>query len=339
MSSHNAVASALLERFKNVVQNGRVGQSYLINGDNVAELEEFLKSLLPLIMCESLGVNGDPCGMCRKCERLEAEVYEYLYDLRPRSKTRMIVVEHLNEFQRKFNLKVPAGYLKVGVIVEADRMVDQAQNAFLKTLEEPPEGTLFILLTTNPKGLLPTIQSRCQLLSISENRLDYSQYVTEDLLSALPSLKRGAGAKVALSVCAVISETLAKLEKEAAENAKEFKAKLLDGWEEISSDRKKKVDSEVDAFTAAQYRQGRESVLSLLETWFSQLTMLASGVAKADLEHADLLNSIDDDYIAQLDCSAVLQQLEAVETLKSDLASHVNEGLALNNFCLQVCKH
>ena len=338
MSLHNKVATSLLSRFKNVVKNKRVGQAYLLNGDSLAELEAFLQSLLPLIMCDSLGVDGDPCGMCRKCDRLDAGIYEYYYDLRPRSKTRMIVIEHLNEFQRKFNLKVPAGFLKVGVIVEADRMVDQAQNAFLKTLEEPADGTLFLLLTTNPKGLLPTIQSRCQLLSISENRLDYSSLVNPKFLESLARLKKGAGAKVALEVCAEISEVLSNLEKKATEDGKEFKARLLEGWDEVSSDRKKKVEGEVAAFIAAEYRRGREGVLSVLETWFSQLAILASGAQVEDLSHRDLLIAIDDDFVKGLDCASLLGQLAAVDALKSDLNSHVNEALALDNFCLQVCR-
>ena len=88
---------------------------------------------------------------------------------------------------------------------------DEAQNAFLKTLEEPPRGTMLLLLTVNARRLLPTIRSRCQCMSLLRNRQDYSLALQEGLFAILANLRRQAGAKVGLLAAAQISQLFGKL--------------------------------------------------------------------------------------------------------------------------------
>ena len=94
----------------------------------------------------------------RELDDLEGE---FVHVLQPRSKSRLISVEEMRELERRMYLSAPSGVWKIGVIVDADRMNEAAENAFLKTLEEPPQNCLLFLLSAYPEFLLPTIRSRC----------------------------------------------------------------------------------------------------------------------------------------------------------------------------------
>ena len=83
------------------------------------------------------------------------------HGIEPESKSRKILVEQIRELEASLRLHATRAKVKFGVVYEADRLMPQAANAFLKTLEEPPDHSLLILVTALPQALLDTIRSRC----------------------------------------------------------------------------------------------------------------------------------------------------------------------------------
>ena len=84
-----------------------------------------------------------------------------LHVVQPESKSRRIVIDQIRELEHSIQRKPLVGGSKVAIIHDADRMQPQAANAFLKTLEEPPPGSLILLLSTVPEAILETVLSRC----------------------------------------------------------------------------------------------------------------------------------------------------------------------------------
>src|SRR5690349_21175763 len=84
----------------------------------------------------------------------------------PASRSRKIVVDQIRGLERTLQLRSSGNHKKIGIIRDADRMQTQAANAFLKTLEEPPQNSLLLLLTALPEVLPETIVSRCLSLSL-----------------------------------------------------------------------------------------------------------------------------------------------------------------------------
>ena len=84
----------------------------------------------------------------------------------PASRSRRIVVEQVRNLERSLQLCTSDNRIKIGIVRDADRMQSQAANAFLKTLEEPPQNSLLLLLTTLPEALPETILSRCLSLTL-----------------------------------------------------------------------------------------------------------------------------------------------------------------------------
>ncbi len=117
---------------------------------------EFAKA----VNCQS--GSGDACDTCLPCRKANHGNHADINIVKPVSKTRIIRVDQINDIIETSMFRPVEGGKRVFLIEDADRMNEAAQNHFLKTLEEPPSQTIFVLLTERPRRLLPTIRSRCQ---------------------------------------------------------------------------------------------------------------------------------------------------------------------------------
>jgi DNA polymerase-3 subunit delta' len=105
-------------------------------------------------------MEGEGCGRCLMCRRMISGNFPDLLIIEPDGQN--IKIEQIRELNRRLNYKPVAGYYRVSIIKQAEVMNEEAANAFLKTLEEPPLGNILILETVEPRDLLSTIVSRCQ---------------------------------------------------------------------------------------------------------------------------------------------------------------------------------
>jgi DNA polymerase III subunit delta' len=125
------------------------------------------KTTTALALCRTLNCEhpegGEGCGRCSCCRKLASGSYPDLLIVEPESQ--VIKIEQVRALDRAFSFKAVAGKYRVTIIRQAETMTEEAANAFLKTLEEPPPGNILVLNATEPLDLLPTILSRCQRVS------------------------------------------------------------------------------------------------------------------------------------------------------------------------------
>ncbi|MDR2545992.1 MAG: DNA polymerase III subunit [Lachnospiraceae bacterium] len=151
------------EHLMKAIKTGKVSHAYIISGERSMGKEFIAKVFTMAIQCESTE-NEKPCQTCVSCEQALSDNHP---DIRfiIHEKPGVIGVE---DIRRQINEDVGVmpyrGTRKIYVISEAEKMTPQAQNALLKTLEEPPSYAVIILLTANSGSLLPTITSRAALL-------------------------------------------------------------------------------------------------------------------------------------------------------------------------------
>lgn len=200
-----------------------------------------------------------------------------------------------------------AGGWKVIVIVSADRMKAEAANAFLKTLEEPPPRTLFLLLVDSLAELLPTIVSRCQVVQAGGERRLEEPWRTE-VLAVLAGIERKSAlldAARADRLCALLDDMADRAEKDVRE---ESKANRFVGTD---------ADT-LKALVGAKAKAWRNDLLLTLEQWMQDLVRLKSGGPEAPLahpEHRDALRARAEAYpLARL-----LENLSMLETLTLQL--------------------
>jgi DNA polymerase-3 subunit delta' len=331
----------LRKRLLQARRHNRVGHAYLFVGDNADFLERFGRAWIQVCACTSPAADGDACGECRDCRQIADRTYPELHELRPQSKSRLILVDEMRELEHQFQLTTRRGLLKAGLIIEADRLNEQAQNAFLKTLEEPPAHSMLVLLTTHPRALLPTIRSRCQTISLLQNRRDYEFPISRGLFEHLGRLRRNAGAAVALAVSHRIQDLLTDL-RAMAEQTSDIPQNQEGTAREEEQDPafRKRLDEIRKARVQAEYLRLRAGLTEAIEAWFLQRSLAARGIADADLPHPELIKA------AKLP-AAVLTELPDEEAehdareagkLRQFLTTNLDERLAMDVFCLTVCK-
>lgn len=154
----------LKEHFKKAIASGNVAHAYLINGELRSGKEYVAKIFAQALQCQ--GEGEKPCGKCIACRQMEENAHpdvKYIGHERPNS----IGIDDVREqIVEDVMIKPAKGPYKIYIMNEAEKMTAAAQNAILKTIEEPPAYAIFLLLTTSVEELLPTILSRCVNLSM-----------------------------------------------------------------------------------------------------------------------------------------------------------------------------
>jgi DNA polymerase-3 subunit delta' len=148
----------ILELLKRTVQGGRPSHAYLFAGKEGVGKKLVAIDFAAMLNCDENAADPD-CG-CRDCRRIhEGKHPDVLMELPERG---MIRIDRIRNLQRFFRYPPIEGRYRVVVIDDAHTMNHQAQNALLKTLEEPPPGRALILVTAKPALLLSTVRSRCR---------------------------------------------------------------------------------------------------------------------------------------------------------------------------------
>jgi DNA polymerase III subunit delta' len=160
--------SAALAQLRGAWKAERLPHAILVQGADGLGTESFAAWLSAAVLCEK-SVDGalDVCGSCASCALIKAGSHPDLYWIAPEEDKTQLSVDQVRAACEKLSkTSFRQGY-KVAIIEPAHQMTPGAANSVLKTLEEPSNGSLLMLLTSRPSGLLPTVRSRCQKLTIN----------------------------------------------------------------------------------------------------------------------------------------------------------------------------
>jgi DNA polymerase-3 subunit gamma/tau len=164
---------------RNALTSDTVGHAYLLSGPRGTGKTTTARLLAKALNCTNLQ-DGEPCGECDSCVAMEAGASYDLFELDAASNNR---VETMRELVSSAAVGSP-GQRKVYILDEVHMLSSGAANTLLKTLEEPPDHVVFVLATTDPHKVLPTIRSRCQHFEFSllsaEELEDYVRWVIAD---------------------------------------------------------------------------------------------------------------------------------------------------------------
>ena len=154
----------LKEHIQNAIASNKVSHAYIINGERNAGKEFIARIFAMTLQCEKGG--KEPCNECHSCKQaLSHNQPDIVYV--SHEKPNSIGVEDIRgQINNDIGIKPYSSPRKIYIMNEGEKMTPQAQNALLKTLEEPPEYAVILILTDNVEGLLPTIISRCVVLNM-----------------------------------------------------------------------------------------------------------------------------------------------------------------------------
>ena len=296
--------------------SSRLSHAYLVCGPTRGAAGELVTRVLQMLFCTA---KKGPCGVCNPCRQVRERTLADIFWLQPEKKSRAIGADAMREkILAEIAQTSLAGGWKAGVIVGADRMTDAAANIFLKTLEEPPPQTLFLLLTDAPQLLLPTIVSRCQRLEVDAPYVLSEPWRTrllEILASALPP-----GPLPAMVLGSRLAEVMRDMEKTAAA---EVKAEIKAEAETLDED-----TDVIKARISARYREMRADLLRAMLSWYRDLLLLRAGGAPENVHYQDRLALLKE-RASHLTLAQALANVEGADELNRQLERSLSEETVL----------
>ncbi|HCG26750.1 MAG TPA: hypothetical protein DE060_10200 [Lentisphaeria bacterium] len=334
----------VMNALKHAKLSGRLAHAYLVVTSNPDYRLAFPGVLSLLTACTTPEPDGSPCMKCDTCRQLKNGIYPDTYTLAPTSKAREIVIgkdsddiDTLRWFEALFHLSsITESGWKIGVVQEADTMNESAQNAFLKTLEEPPGRCLFILTTGRVSHLLPTIRSRCQLLALTDNKCEYKFPRSADLPAILAGLFNNPERSImkAEDSARALIDIADSLYDAAKKEVEERWAARVEAAKNLENAGVKLIEKRIEGETSSEYRRYREQFISMIHTWFAQLALLASGLGAEMLPNPEILDPAS--LQNKPEEEKAYKALSFAEDLLKAMRTNVNDELALRTFCLKV---
>lgn len=157
------------EHLQNAIEQNKVSHAYIINGERNSGKEFIAKVFAMALQCQERK-NGEPCQECHSCRQALSGNHPDIIFV-SHEKPNVIGVDDIRtQINGDVAIKPYSSPKKIYIMNEGEKMTVQAQNALLKTLEEPPEYAVILILTTNLETLLPTILSRCVVLNMKPVR-------------------------------------------------------------------------------------------------------------------------------------------------------------------------
>lgn len=178
------------------VAHGRTAHAYLFCGPRGTGKTSTARVLAKSLNCTMRPPTiGDPCGACDSCRAIDNGSFIDLIEVDAASNRG---IDEIRDLREKVRFAPTVGRNKVYIIDEAHALTNDAFNAFLKTLEEPPPHSVFVLATTEPERLPPTIISRCQ-------RFDFHRIAMQDMTERLAGIAQEEGAEMPPEVLRLIA--------------------------------------------------------------------------------------------------------------------------------------
>ncbi len=314
----------IVDHFQNALESGKISHAYIINGERSSGKEFIAKIFAMALQCEEEGI--EPCNECHACKQALSGNNPDIIKVTHEKPATVGVEDIRNGVNNDVVIKPYSSKWKIYIINEAEKMTVQAQNALLKTLEEPPAYAVILLLTSNPEALLPTIQSRCVVLNmkpvsddIVKNYLMKELHIPDYKADVCTAFARGnLGKAKALAA----SEEFDNIKTEAVSLLKYIRDMEIT---DIMSAIKKINDYKIDI----------NDYLDILSVWYRDVLLFK---ATNDVNHLIFKDEIQ--YIKKVSNQSAYEGIEiildALEKAKARLRANVNFELTMELLLLTI---
>jgi len=304
-----------LDYLRQAHQQNRLAHAYLISGDANSGKRQLAADLAGLV------------------NRLQAkEVFRGgsdVYLTEPESKSRRIVIEQIRELEHALQMRAVNRRRKVAIIPDADRLQSAAANAFLKTLEEPPNDSLLLLLSALPEALPDTIVSRCITIPLAPDGQQQSKHEQEKLVKLL---QRASGERswsvqfaygLAQEFQRVLRAVREDVKRETDEALKQEQARYKDATDGAWLEEREEY---YKALTESLYLQRRADLIETLFAWWTDVLRASNGVAQRNLANSKKETAV---LATRFTTAEILKRIRAFEELRDHLGRNIQEAIAI----------
>ncbi len=269
----------VVELLRRAVARQTLPQSLVFAGPEGVGKRLTATALAQALNCHSQA-DGDGCGTCSSCTRIARGVHADILVIEP-GDTGVIKVDQVREAIDRAAYRPFEGRRRLVIVEQADALQPEAQNALLKTLEEPPPASVFVLVTSRPDVLLPTVRSRCQ-------RLRFGPLSAQDVAGVL-TRDHGFSAVDAQAAAAASDGSVGRALDDGGEDAAEARdaaVRLLGAAS--SSDPRRRLDG-AKAFVGGGDRDDLSRRLLAMSSLLRDLGLLAVRAGDEAIANADLV--------------------------------------------------
>ncbi|MBM4286697.1 MAG: DNA polymerase III subunit delta' [Deltaproteobacteria bacterium] len=283
------------------------------------------QALAQALNCEDRQADQDACGRCRSCRWFAGGGHPDFWQIGPEGEGAHppIKIEQIRVLRRQVSFSPLAGSWRVVLLKPAESLNEEAANALLKTLEEPPEGNVFILTAVGERDLLPTIVSRCR-------RLTFGAIPQAVLIRELQQ-RRGLSPEQASLVAAINYGSLGQALEEDLEDLLARRNKAVSELEMLH---RGSITEVLHWAEQGKKAVGLDRLVLLGRLWYRDLLALASGASPGQVVNQDCLEELARQQ-PQVTVPVILARLEALTRLQRQVRANLNVELALNNFSFQ----
>lgn len=303
---------------KAAVRSGHIAHAYLFTG-----IEGIGKFTAAVAFAKALNCReqaDDFCAVCTACRKIDKRLHPDCFFIEPDKN--VIKIEQIREIQTRIIFKPLEGNKKVVIIDQAEKLNLHAANCLLKTLEEPPDDTVLILVAHTGAPLLPTIRSRCQIirfapLSTAVIRTILSDQEREADIEFIAALSQGS-----------IKRALALLGTGFLAKRREI-VQLL-----VAESTGSGAPLLHLAKLASDDQQEMPHVLEFLQTWYRDLLVLLNGFPEENLYNRDLCAEMQD-VLINTTREQILRGFKKLQWINAHRTININYTLALESMLLQ----
>jgi len=309
---------AALDRLNEAHRAGRLAHAYLLTGP-IGSGKSWLAERIAALHLE--------------CAPERVIAHPDLRVVQPESKSRRIVIDQIRELEHAIHRKPLLAGSKVAIIHDAERMQPQAANAFLKTLEEPPPGSLILLLSTVPEAIPETVLSRCVETALRPEAKQESTSEEQTILDALKEclmVDERPGVAGAFRLARAVQDILSEIRERIASEHEDLLRKETARYKQASDGSSwfEERAGQVKALVEAGALRERERVL--------QAIFDAIGGALRAQHGRPVQNSVIAALSQRFSAKELLRCLDALELLRRRLALGVQESLAFESGFLEM---
>jgi DNA polymerase-3 subunit delta' len=332
------------EVLRRMLEKGRVPGSLLFVGEDGVGKRLFALELAKAMNCRERK-GPEACDRCASCVRVERFQFPPADDADAHKKIiwsdhpdvglvrpagRFLLVAQMRDIEREANFRPYEGRARFFLIEDADRLNDSSANALLKTLEEPPETSHLVLLTSRPAALLPTIRSRCQVIRFAplsveeiEKQLASERRIPRREANLLAHIARGSiGRALSTDLASFLAQRDAMLEVLSSLALTADRARLLRIAEEMND---------------AKRKEEYEPRLNVLEMLVHDVWALALGAPAEQIVNQDVdaqLKKISE----RVSSGRAARWITEIETLRGQLYVNVNRKVATDALFLSMAE-
>ncbi|MBW1691229.1 MAG: DNA polymerase III subunit delta' [Deltaproteobacteria bacterium] len=319
---------------RGIIANERVASAYLFAGMEGVGKTTTALAFARLLNCKD-PKDEDACEQCDSCRKICDGNHPDIHLIEPEKDKKAISIEQIREIERHIAFSPVLARYRVMIIDPAERMTDEAANAFLKTLEEPPPRNVFILNVRDPGDLFPTIVSRCQ-------RVPFKPLATEHIADFL-TREEHVDVERARLAARLAEGSLGRAQWLASDELFEERAHWLGrlrnavgGSFDILLDLARECSS-LERTKPAGNMEPREEKIALMmgiwKSWYRDMLLIKQGGARDLIFNSDLSSHLEE-ASASYTVHALISAISVISRAERDLMNNRNPLLILERSLL-----